>query len=37
LNIFLIVFAGEKKMISWFRGYLIVISKEMKQLPRTGG
>ncbi|XP_066929796.1 vacuolar protein sorting-associated protein 11 homolog [Clytia hemisphaerica] len=30
-------FEGEKKMICWFRGYLVVVSKEMKQLPRTSG
>lgn len=32
-----LAFEGEKKMICWFRGYLVVVSKEMKQLPRTAG
>ncbi|XP_065653424.1 vacuolar protein sorting-associated protein 11 homolog [Hydra vulgaris] len=32
-----LAFDGEKKMVSWFRGYLVVVSKEMKQLPKTAG
>lgn len=32
-----LAFEGDKKMVGWFRGYLIVVSKEMKQLPRSAG
>jgi len=31
-----LAFEGEKKMIYSFRGYLVVVSKEAKQMPRTG-
>eukprot|EP00795_Rhopilema_esculentum_P008547 gene8547-14548_t len=31
-----LAFEGEKKMVYWFRGYLVVVSKENKQLPRAG-
>lgn len=28
-------FTDSKKMVNWFRGYLVVVSKDVKQLPRA--
>ncbi|XP_061416593.1 LOW QUALITY PROTEIN: vacuolar protein sorting-associated protein 11 homolog [Lethenteron reissneri] len=30
-------FEGEKRLVCWFRGYLVVVSKDSKSMPRSSG